>query len=165
MNSVFVAVVARAQAYLARNGINEITKQIRVASGPSGDKVPGTPPAANSVTANPIYPAFCVVRYRCRCRIEPAVQGGQRSLSLACSSMARSSVRVNRFPGTPSKAPFFATLPAVSKPHSQGFEAPRLIDGLARPRSGASRLLRLERGANDLLVVAHVDALVGESRV
>jgi hypothetical protein len=60
-NSLSVAVVAQAQAYLARRGIHEIPKQIWDASGPSSDKVPGTPPAANFVTANPVFPAFSLL--------------------------------------------------------------------------------------------------------
>lgn len=56
-----VAVVAQAQAYLARRGIHEIPKQIRDASGPSRDKVPGALPAANFVTANPVFPAFSLL--------------------------------------------------------------------------------------------------------
>jgi hypothetical protein len=57
-NSVAVAVVAQAQVYLARRKSHEIPRQIRDASGPSRDKVPGTTPAANFVMANPVFPAF-----------------------------------------------------------------------------------------------------------
>jgi hypothetical protein len=62
MNLVSVAVVAQAQAYLARHGIHEIPKQIRVASGLLGTEFQGRHRQRSPSRQIPYIRRFCYTK-------------------------------------------------------------------------------------------------------